>query len=64
MAFALYARTILPPTCVWIRGTKLSPSLLRFCALEALRDHTPGRRIVEADLLDFRERVKSSERGL
>ncbi len=63
MAFVLYARTILPPTCAWIRGTKLSPSLLRFCALEALRDHTPGRRIEEADLLDFRQRVKSSERG-
>ena len=63
MAFGLYARTILPPTCVWIRGTKLPIRLLRFCALEALRDHTPGRRIEEADLLDFRQRVKSSERG-
>jgi GT2 family glycosyltransferase len=63
MAFVLYARTILPPICVWIRGTKLPLSLLRFCALEALRDHIPGRRIEEADLLDFRQRVKSSERG-
>jgi GT2 family glycosyltransferase len=63
MAFLLYARTIQPVTCVWIRGTKLSPRLLRFCALEALRDHTPGRRIEEADLLDFRQRVKSSECG-
>lgn len=58
MAFVLYARTILPVTCVWIRGTKLPQSLLRFCALEALRDHAPGRRIEEADLLDFRQRAK------
>ena len=63
MTFVLYARTILAPTCVWIRGTKLPVSLMRFCALEALRDHTPGQRIGEADLLDFRQRVKSSERG-
>jgi GT2 family glycosyltransferase len=63
MVFVLYARTILPRTCIWLRGSKLSPSLLRFCALEALRDHTPGRRIEEADLLDFRQRVKSSGRG-
>jgi GT2 family glycosyltransferase len=63
MAFVLYARTILAPTCAWIRGSKLQPMLLRFCALEALRDHIPGRRIEEADLLDFRQRVKSSERG-
>jgi GT2 family glycosyltransferase len=63
MVFVLYARTILPRTCIWLRGSKLSPSLLRFCALEALRDHTPGRRIEEADLLDFRQRVTSSERG-
>jgi len=62
MAFTVYARTILPPTCAWIRGTKLSPSLLRFCALEALRDHAPGRRIEEADLLDFRQRANSLER--
>jgi GT2 family glycosyltransferase len=62
MAFILYAYTILAPTCAWIRGSKLPPMLLRFCALEALRDHTPGRRIEEADLLDFRQRVKSSER--
>jgi GT2 family glycosyltransferase len=63
MVFVLYARSILPRTCIWLRGSKLSPSLLRFCALEALRDHTPGRRIEEADLLDFRQRVKSSECG-
>ena len=58
-AFDLYARTILPTTCVWGRGTKLPLGLLRFCALEALRDHAPGRRIEEADLLDFRERAKA-----
>jgi len=57
MAFVLYARTILPVTCAWMRGTKLQPRLLRFCALEALRDHAPGQRIEEADLLDFRQRV-------
>jgi GT2 family glycosyltransferase len=62
MAFVLYARTILAPTCAWIRGSKLPPNLLRFCALEALRDHTPGQWIEEADLLDFRQRIKSSER--
>jgi GT2 family glycosyltransferase len=64
MAFAFYALTILPPTCVWLRGTKLPPSVLRFCALEALRDHAPGRRIEEADLLDFRQRVRSSARAV
>lgn len=58
MVFLLYARTIQPVTCAWIRGTKLPPSLLRFCALEALRDHAPGGRIEEADLLDFRQRAK------
>jgi GT2 family glycosyltransferase len=58
MAFVLYARTIQPVTCAWIRGIKLPPRLLRFCALEALRDHAPGARIEEADLLDFRQRVK------
>ena len=58
-AFDLYARTILPATCVWVRGTKLPLGLLRFCALEALRDHAPGRRIEEADLLDFRQRAKA-----
>jgi GT2 family glycosyltransferase len=63
MAFVLFARTILPPICVWIRGNKLPPRLLRFCALEAVRDHAPGGRIEEADLLDFRQRVKSSEHG-
>jgi GT2 family glycosyltransferase len=63
LAFLLYAHTILAPTCAWIRGSKLPPSLLRFCALEALRDHTRGRRIEEADLLNFRQRVKSSEHG-
>jgi GT2 family glycosyltransferase len=57
IAFVLYARTILPTTCVWIRGTKLAPSLLRFCALEALRDHAPGQRMQESDLLDFRQRA-------
>jgi GT2 family glycosyltransferase len=57
-AFVLYARTIQPVTCAWIRGNKLSPSLLRFCALEALRDQAPGGWIEEADLLDFRQRVK------
>jgi GT2 family glycosyltransferase len=58
-AFDLYARTILPATCVWVRGTKLPLGLLRFCALEALRDHAPGRRMEEADLLDFRQRAKA-----
>jgi|HubBroStandDraft_2_1064218.scaffolds.fasta_scaffold08612_3 GT2 family glycosyltransferase len=58
-AFDLYARTILPATCVWVRGTKLPLGLLRFCALEALRDHAPGRRMQEADLLDFRQRAKA-----
>lgn len=57
-AFVLYARTILPVTCARIRGTRLAPSLLRFCALEALRDHAPGQRIEESDLLDFRQRAK------
>jgi GT2 family glycosyltransferase len=61
MAFFLYARTIQPVTCARIRGTKLSPSLLRFCALEALRDHAPGGRMEESDLLDFRQRVKAFE---
>jgi GT2 family glycosyltransferase len=56
-AFALYARTILPPTCAWIRGSKLSPRLLRYCALEALRDHSPGRQIEESDLLAFKKSV-------
>jgi GT2 family glycosyltransferase len=64
MAFAFYALTILPPACIWLRGTKLPPSVLRFCALEALRDHDPGRRIEEADLLDFRQRVRSSEHAV
>jgi GT2 family glycosyltransferase len=59
MAFVLYACTIQPVTCAWIRGTKLAPSLLRFCALEALRDHAPSGRIEEADLLDFRQRAKA-----
>jgi GT2 family glycosyltransferase len=59
MAFILYARTIQPVTCAWVRGTKLSPSLLRFCAIEALRDHAPGERIEEADLLDFRQRARA-----
>lgn len=58
MAFVLYARTIQPVTCAWIRGHKMPPSLLRFCALEALKDHSPGERIEEADLLDFKQRVK------
>jgi GT2 family glycosyltransferase len=58
-AFDLYARTILPATCVWVHGTKLPLGLLRFCALEALRDHAPGRRIEESDLLDFRHRAKA-----
>ena len=61
MAFVLYARTIQPFTCAWIRGTKLSPRLLRFCAIEALRDHAPGGRIEEADLLDFRQRARVFE---
>jgi len=60
MAFALYVRTIQPLTCAWIRGNKLSRSLLRFCALEALRDHAPGAQIEEADLLEFRQRVNLS----
>jgi GT2 family glycosyltransferase len=59
IAFVLYARTVQPVTCAWIRGTKLPPRLLRFCALEALRDHASGGRIEEADLLDFRQRVKA-----
>jgi GT2 family glycosyltransferase len=58
MAFVLYARTIQPVTCAWIRGSKLEPSLLRFCALEALRDHSPGGQVEEVDLLDFRKRAK------
>jgi GT2 family glycosyltransferase len=62
-AFVIYAHTILPTTCVWIRGAKLPLSLLRFCALEALRDHAPGQRIQESDLLDFRQRAESSGRG-
>jgi len=57
LAFVLYARTILPVTCAWLRGTRLSPALLRFCALEALRDHAPGQRIEESDLLEFRQRA-------
>jgi GT2 family glycosyltransferase len=60
MAFGFYAHTIQPVTCARIRGNRLPPSLLRFCALEALRDHAPGGRIEEADLLDFRQRVKDS----
>lgn len=59
MVFVLYARTVQPVTCARIRGNKLSPSLLRFCALEALRDHNPGGRIEEADLLDFKQRVRA-----
>jgi len=64
MAFTLYARTILAPTCAWIRGSKLPPSLLRFCALEALRDHAPGQRIQESDLLDFRQRAAVFARAM
>jgi GT2 family glycosyltransferase len=59
MTFVLYARTIQPLTCAWIRGNRLPPNLLRFCALEALRDHAPGGRIEEADLLDFRQRANA-----
>lgn len=54
--FALYARTIMPFISTRIRGAKLSPCQLRFCALEALRDHSPGKQIKESDLLDFRQR--------
>ena len=64
MAFTLYARTILAPTCAWIRGSKLPPSLLRFCALEALRDHAPGQRIQESDLLNFRQRAAVFARAM
>lgn len=56
--FSLYARTMMPFISTRLRGAKLSPSLLRFCALEAMRDHSPGERIKEADLLDFRQRSK------